>query len=176
MSSYVVFFVGGEVLSMVSTKFIHEYLVFLVIFFFLLLLSSRITTLILIHTWLFGKLIESMDRLPTDYLLYSFPARRSLSFRSSLLFYHGEDKVLFSIAIIIKNTSLPVCVSAPQGPSISKWKFILISLIIYLYSSPTLLFILFITATLLPDITEQFWIKFEVKASYKTNLLYYYLS
>lgn len=136
------FFLGGwGVLSMVSTKFIHEYLVFLVIFF-LLLLNSRITTLILIHTWLFGELIESMDRLPTDYLLYSFPARRSLSFWSSLLFYHGEDKVLYSIAIIIRNTSLPVCVSAPQGPSISKWKFI-ISLIIYLYSSPTLFFIIY---------------------------------
>lgn len=141
MSSYVVFFGGWGVLSMVSTKFIHEYLVFLVIFF-LLLLNSRITTLILIHTWLFGELIESMDRLPTDYLLYSFPARRSLSFWSSLLFYHGEDKVLYSIAIIIRNTSLPVCVSAPQGPSISKWKFI-ISLIIYLYSSPTLFFIIY---------------------------------
>lgn len=135
------FFGGWGVLSMVSTKFIHEYLVFLVIFF-LLLLNSRITTLILIHTWLFGELIESMDRLPTDYLLYSFPARRSLSFWSSLLFYHGEDKVLYSIAIIIRNTSLPVCVSAPQGPSISKWKFI-ISLIIYLYSSPTLFFIIY---------------------------------
>ena len=44
-------------------------------------------------------------------------------------------------------------------------------------SIPLLLYsLLFITMTLLPDITEQFWIKFEVKASYKTNLLYYDLS
>lgn len=142
MSSYVVFFWGvGGVKHGVHK--IHSW-VFSIFsdFFFLLLLNSRITTLILIHTWLFGELIESMDRLPTDYLLYSFPARRSLSFWSSLLFYHGEDKVLYSIAIIIRNTSLPVCVSAPQGPSISKWKFI-ISLIIYLYSSPTLFFIIY---------------------------------
>ena len=142
ISSYV--FLGGWGVVKHGVHKIHSW-VFSIFsdFFFFFLLSSRITTLILIHTWLFGKLIESTDRLPTDYLLHLFPAHRSLSFWSSLLFYHGEDKVLFSIAIISRNTSLPVCVSAPQGPSISKWKFILISLIISLYSSPTLLSIIY---------------------------------
>lgn len=167
------FFGGWGVLSMVSTKFIHEYLVFLVIFF-LLLLNSRITTLILIHTWLFGELIESMDRLPTDYLLYSFPAAEV--FLSDPLCYFIMVRIRFYIpSLLLSEIPLSLYVfqhlKAHQFPNENLlFPWLSISIPLLLYS------LLFITATLLPDITEQFWIKFEVKASYKTNLLYYYLS
>ena len=102
---------------------------------------------------------------------------RAATLETEVVHLYGSlwwSATIYLSAIIIRNTSLPVFqhLKAHQFPNENLFLFPWLSL-----SIPLLLYSpLFITMTLLPDITEQFWIKFEVKASYKTNLLYYDLS